>query len=561
MASPGDKKGQRRGLSGHIMASFDLHKRCARCRDKGIGDDDCVEKRSCVICDGFTDTQKDMLAIPTYKIRKDKKSGVLVSPDQVTVIASVEDKEPVFQPSSSASQPAAHVQSEASSSSASFVTSDQLQLMSDQWAEQFARFEALLSRGNVFSTPKCTVQHVPTHAAISDTPFIPPSARLTGPVEFPAEGEVDKQQDSKLVERDVKDKRKSRKSRKETKEDKHSKKRQVSPSPDVGTFHVKSAPVQVKPPVQAQVSSGPEVVQKLKPKPAPLATVASHTKQSELFLPGETSQSFAQHGSSGQAPPADQTSSSLFGDSTVSDAYRAPPEPDTLDIDPLLSEASYSEDQVSDEGEISSDTLDRPEQTEDMNYRETVRSIRSFMGWNHIPTFESDLSEPDKSNNPWNGKLPKRPARISVAMPPDDWLCQKLEKLNTVVVEGYPSRAQDSAGLKKDQFVKVPKLQNRWYQMHMIRPEGPHRPGKTLFSWHNSKAKVNSQFPCIVKASAYPATGPPSRPISQEYLRRWERCARENSYIVNHAAGFNHCTSELQERMTGHVNMLHSRLN
>ena len=302
-------------------------------------------------------------------------------------------------------------------------------------------------------------------------------------------------------------------------------------------------------------------MQKLKPKPAPLSSVGFDLEQSGLFLPGTTGQGFAQPGSSGQAPPVDQTSSSLFGDSTVSDAYRAPPEPDNLDIDPPPSEASFSDDQVSDEGEISSDILDRPEQTEDMNYRETVRSIRSFMGWNHIPTFESDLSEPDKSNNPWKGKLPKRPARISVAMPPDDWLCQKLEKLNTVVAEGYPSRSQDSAGLKKDQFVKVPKSQNRWYQMHMIRPEGPHRPGKTLFSWHNSEAKVNSQFPRIVKASAYPPTGPPSRPISQEYLRRWEKCARENSYVVNHAAVFNRCTSELQERMTGHVNMLHARIN
>ena len=401
---------------------------------------------------------------------------------------------------------------------------------------------------------------MPSHAAISDTPFIPPSARLTGPVEFPAEGEVDKQQDSNIVQRDVKEQRKSRKSRKDTKDDKRSKKRQVSPSPDVGTLHAKSAPVPVKPPVQAQVTSGLEVVPKLKPKPAPLSTVASDPEQSELFLPGTTGQGFAQPGPSSQAPPVDQPSS-LFGDSTASDAYRAPPEPDTLDIDPPPSEASYSEDQVSDEGEISSDTLDRPEQTEDMNYGETVRSIRSFMGWNHIPTFESDLSEPDKSNNPWKGKLPKRPSRISVAMPPDDWLCQKLEKLNKVVAEGYPSRSQDSAGLKKDQFVKVPKSQNRWYQMHMIRPEGPHRTGKTLFSWYNSESKVNSQFPRIVKASAYPATGPPSRPISQEYLRRWERCARENSYIVNHAAGFNRCTSELQERMTGHVNMLHSRIN
>ena len=214
--------------------------------------------------------------------------------------------------------------------------------MSDQWAEQFAHFEALLSRGNVFSTPKSTVQHVPSQAAMSDTPFILPSARLTGPVAFPAEGEVDKQQDSRVTERDVKEKRKSSKSRKESKgEDKHSKKRPAFPSPDVGAHHVKSAPVQVNPPVQAQATSGPEVVQKAKPKPTPIATVASDLEQQELFLPGATGQGLAQPGSSGQAPPG-QASSSLFGDSTVSGAYRTPPEPDTLDIDPPLSEASYS---------------------------------------------------------------------------------------------------------------------------------------------------------------------------------------------------------------------------
>ena len=72
---------------------------------------------------------------------------------------------------------------------------------------------------------------------------------------------------------------------------------------------------------------------------------------------------------------------------------------------------------------------------------------------------------------------------------------------------------------------------------------------------------MNSQFPRIVKAAAYPATGPPSRPISQEYLRRLERCSREKLYIVNHAAGFNRCTSELQERTTAHINVLHSRIN
>ena len=109
--------------------------------------------------------------------------------------------------------------------------------------------------------------------------------------------------------------------------------------------------------------------------------------------------------------------------------------------------------------------------------------------------------------------------------------------------------------------MKVPKFQSRWYQMHMIKPDGPYRPGKTLLSWHNSEAKVNSQFPHIVKASAYPSIGPPFRQISQEYLRRWEKCARENSYIVNHAAGVNCCTSELQEGMTSNINMLSTRIN
>ena len=93
MASPSDKKGQRRGLCGHIMVSFDMHKRCARCRDKAIDDDDCVEKRPCAICDGFSEVQKEILSTPTYKLCKEKKTGVLVSTENVTVIASIEDKD------------------------------------------------------------------------------------------------------------------------------------------------------------------------------------------------------------------------------------------------------------------------------------------------------------------------------------------------------------------------------------------------------------------------------------------------------------------------------------
>ena len=193
-------------------------------------------------------------------------------------------------------------------------------------------------------------------------------------MEFPAEGEVDLPQDSSVGDKDVKEKKKSRKSRREGRdEDKHSKKRQVSPSPDMRPTvksDMKPAPAHVKPPVQAQATSSLEVVQQPKTKPILVHTVSSNPEQKEYFLPG----------SSGEDLPVAQPSSSLFGDSAVTGAYRTPPEPDTLDIDPPLSEASYSDDQAgSDEGEISSDNLERPEQTEDMNYRETVRSIRSFM--------------------------------------------------------------------------------------------------------------------------------------------------------------------------------------
>ena len=56
MASPGDKKGQRKGLCGHIMAAFHSHDKCARCRDKRIGEDNCVLDKPCPICDNFSDS-------------------------------------------------------------------------------------------------------------------------------------------------------------------------------------------------------------------------------------------------------------------------------------------------------------------------------------------------------------------------------------------------------------------------------------------------------------------------------------------------------------------------
>ena len=93
MSSPG----QRRGACGHVMALFDLHTKCARCREKGIGSDDCVLKKPCSICENLTEDQKAQLATPKYKVRKEsgqKKSDspAHVAASEVTVLGKVKRK-------------------------------------------------------------------------------------------------------------------------------------------------------------------------------------------------------------------------------------------------------------------------------------------------------------------------------------------------------------------------------------------------------------------------------------------------------------------------------------
>ena len=189
-----DSPGQRRGSCGHKMAGFDMHEKCARCRDKGLGKDPCIVGGAiCKICDNFTAIQREMLATPQYQIRKDKKAGLLVSPRDVTVLSPVNSSQ---QPASTAhaqqtisEDDSAHAQDlpggSDNVSSSDVVSKKDFDKLSDQLDEKFSRFEALLSRGNIFATPKVPVQV--SNPPVSDQPFIDPaSARTTGPVWFPA---------------------------------------------------------------------------------------------------------------------------------------------------------------------------------------------------------------------------------------------------------------------------------------------------------------------------------------------------------------------------------------
>ena len=378
MASPGDFKGQRRGACGHVMAAFDLHERCARCREKKIGDDPCVKDKSCSLCDNFSDSQRETISTPSYRIRKDRKAGLLVSPKEVTVISPVEDLLSANVPADNSSaqpsaqvapdlQPSAQISAQApaasssSKSDTSYVTSDQFSALSDKMAEQFARFEALLSRGNIFSAPKMPVNPMSTHQVPSDTPFLDPNlARPTGPVWLPAGSEDDKGSDSKH------EKKKSHKSKHRSDKKSDKKSRGHSDKPDKSTNRNVDK-VDSHAPVGALTSStgitpagnldtpGPGVKQ---------MPSTSHLSQSTVHSTGQPVQ---------DSSAADQTSGHTMSSSAYS-AYG----PTGADDDPPASACSgLPEDPEDsdhytvsepDEGELS-DSGKKQEVTEDMNYR------------------------------------------------------------------------------------------------------------------------------------------------------------------------------------------------
>ena len=87
MSSPG----QKRGTCGYVMASFDNHKKCARCRDKGVGDDPCLQKTDCQICKAFTPAQLKQLSTPTYQSRKERDLKKMASDAPASVTPTLVD--------------------------------------------------------------------------------------------------------------------------------------------------------------------------------------------------------------------------------------------------------------------------------------------------------------------------------------------------------------------------------------------------------------------------------------------------------------------------------------
>ena len=195
--------------------------------------------------------------------------------------------------------------------------------------------------------------------------------------------------------------------------------------------------------------------------------------------------------------------------------------------------------------------------SEDQNYRETVRGVRAFMGWTHIPDLE--YSPTSRADNPWIGYYSQSVGKVSILLPPEDWLCKKLENMNLVLIEGYPSKSSEPGGLHMDQFLRPPKSQSRWYGIHPAEPKDPTRPGKYVNSWPNDAAKINIAFSRIAKPNIANSQ-PSARPISQDTIRKWEKAAKESSYICNQSAGFNRCITKIQDSIQEQLRVLQAEL-
>ena len=186
------------------MALFDSHSKCARCRDKGLGQDACVEKKPCKICDKFTPEQKSKLASPTYRARKEHQKKISSPPptvdlSTVTVLGQVESGkgDPSDTGESTPKKKKTSHKSPkktAKSSKAPEYQSD-LKNLDEKWSDRFARLDALFL-SKTFQLPVEPVQSF--SVVVSDKPFIPPEQQSSS--QIPTAGASGKKKATQPIE-------------------------------------------------------------------------------------------------------------------------------------------------------------------------------------------------------------------------------------------------------------------------------------------------------------------------------------------------------------------------
>ena len=530
MSSPG----QRRGKCGHIMANFDTHSHCARCRDKGKGKEPCVsdpQTSDCQICNNLTSEQLQQLSTPSYKIKKEKREAKLsdstpsqdaeqlVDPSSVSVIGvvdgqgSVKSPAPVPPPDKKPKKDNKTSKKEKSptTKASKHSTDEKFAEMDSKWSERFSRLEALIMAKSFEPTFSSKVKVTPTHSPPHDVenmaePFIRPSAsKLTG-TGFSA---AKHQPTSQAVT---------------------SQQASTTKFPGTGSSANKHQPA-------SQTNSH-----------RPTSTARFTGKGSSAIVHQPTSQAKVN-----RPTPATDPSTDLHS-AKEGDINRPYSDRPTATDRPLSSEPA----------DTGSPALHR-------SRRDSISSLSSEAGSMSdnppldLYTEEGELSEdPDQpvpdpgqpastsDDNPFAGPKTVTPGKVSVKMPTEDWLCRKLAKLNLTLVEGYPSRGSEAGGLAKDVFLRPARTQSKWYGLH----SDPKAESSQISSWNIDASKLNSSYSRIAKYTGLSSTPPASRRVSQETLRRWERSARETSVICNQAASFNRCLFKVQQNMKDQLKIL-----
>ena len=207
MSSPG----QKHGSCGHIMASFESHCFCARCREKGKGTDPCINHNDCQACNSLTEEQRVQLSTPSYRLKKEKHdlkkssdtpikesdSSTLIDPSSVMVVGAVNGQGMTQSPGSGLStKKKKSTSTEKKVSTSKHTKSSEKPVKSptphrssadarieldQKWSDRFNRLEAILLAKTVDKEPTfSTVKVAPTTSAPagiskSTEPFIRPS--------------------------------------------------------------------------------------------------------------------------------------------------------------------------------------------------------------------------------------------------------------------------------------------------------------------------------------------------------------------------------------------------
>ena len=80
--------------------------------------------------------------------------------------------------------------------------------------------------------------------------------------------------------------------------------------------------------------------------------------------------------------------------------------------------------------------------TEEQNYRETMRDVRSSINWTHVLDIDENMASAE--DNPF--AAPKQPVgKLSVTLLTDYWLCRKIGSLKLTLLQGYPSAKLNSS--------------------------------------------------------------------------------------------------------------------